>query len=571
MSNPMIEMEQAKMSNSPIATAATSSSSSNGQASGTPIPSLNASVNNSNAAIAVHAHSGNIGVASHQPQQHVTTQQINASTSNSSGQIVLQPAATATTAPPSSGMIHSSVPPNAINSSKISSNETSTASTSTPQSNGNIKGNGKNLSIYTNSSYKVNSSTSIITNATSTTNSNTTNHNKNNKPTSGGAVVGNTIGKNINTLSQSQMSRQSPNPKINKNNNNIFDTKPVILSEDEKMKRFFTLLSARQKFTTTVDNTTTRGKGKGIASSSNHEIGPTVPQSLSRRILNKQGVNYMDENVTSLLSGAADRFLATILQQSLICRDRRLLGEEMAKKERKSIHKMKKRRRDERKREEAKKQKLEKELETAIQKSTTTTTGKKNTVKKNNSSSAVTSELIHDVEKAFGGDEDNNYRDEEMEYYDKNLNLDDKDEGGANEQAIDDDTSDEDENDEDDDDEFKETLQLRDVVRPLDAWGISLTGKIGLTATPYNNADVIKNHQEIAPDDDSNADAEGDLDGNGDYEDDDDISMSGASATGSSKTHISDKKRILSPKGSNLKSPSKPRKVQTPNIDASNK
>jgi hypothetical protein len=56
---------------------------------------------------------------------------------------------------------------------------------------------------------------------------------------------------------------------------------------------------------------------------------PTVPTSLSRRILNRQGVGYIDGTVGAVVSAAADRFLATVLQQGLACRDERLKGAEL--------------------------------------------------------------------------------------------------------------------------------------------------------------------------------------------------------------------------------------------------
>jgi hypothetical protein len=59
--------------------------------------------------------------------------------------------------------------------------------------------------------------------------------------------------------------------------------------------------------------------------------GPTVPTALSRRLLHRQGVGYLDNTVAATVSAAADRFLATVLQQSVACRDQRLKGIEMAR------------------------------------------------------------------------------------------------------------------------------------------------------------------------------------------------------------------------------------------------
>ncbi|GKY96088.1 hypothetical protein MPSEU_000568900 [Mayamaea pseudoterrestris] len=59
--------------------------------------------------------------------------------------------------------------------------------------------------------------------------------------------------------------------------------------------------------------------------------GPTVPTSLTRRTLQRQGVGYMDTSVAAVVSAAADRFLATIIQQSVVCRNQRLKGLEQAR------------------------------------------------------------------------------------------------------------------------------------------------------------------------------------------------------------------------------------------------
>merc|ERR1711862_891266 len=44
--------------------------------------------------------------------------------------------------------------------------------------------------------------------------------------------------------------------------------------------------------------------------------------------LNKQGVQYIDKNIPNLISLAADHFLANVLHQSSICRDRRVQGQQ---------------------------------------------------------------------------------------------------------------------------------------------------------------------------------------------------------------------------------------------------
>jgi hypothetical protein len=86
-----------------------------------------------------------------------------------------------------------------------------------------------------------------------------------------------------------------------------------VLTEDQLMARFFQRMQRR-------DDTRT-----------DSAAGPTVPTALSRRILQKQGVGYLDNTVGAIASAAADRFLATVLQQAVACRDQRLKGTELAR------------------------------------------------------------------------------------------------------------------------------------------------------------------------------------------------------------------------------------------------
>ena len=53
---------------------------------------------------------------------------------------------------------------------------------------------------------------------------------------------------------------------------------------------------------------------------------PTTPQNLSRRLLHKSSVGYLDDSVPLLTSALSDRFLATVLVQAMACRDRRIEG-----------------------------------------------------------------------------------------------------------------------------------------------------------------------------------------------------------------------------------------------------
>lgn len=192
---------------------------------------------------------------------------------------------------------------------------------------------------------------------------------------------------------------------------------------------------------------------------------PTVPPSLTRRILHKQGVGYADPLVSTIVSSAADRFLATVLSQALVCRDLRFKGESMARKRRREIIRSQRRRMAERKCKEAKRQKLEKEVEEFAK-------GSKN--KKENKK--ISSELGAALEN--GGIEaqfETDSVDEEEDYYEDVHGKIPESELG-NIQNYEEDESDEDDLEDEDDD--RDILQFRDLVRPLEAWGFSLVGKI---------------------------------------------------------------------------------------------
>mmetsp|Transcript_3752 Transcript_3752/g.5527 ORF Transcript_3752/g.5527 Transcript_3752/m.5527 type:complete len:338 (-) Transcript_3752:347-1360(-) len=78
-------------------------------------------------------------------------------------------------------------------------------------------------------------------------------------------------------------------------------------SEDDKLRIFLTMLQRRDD------------------SQAHVLTAPTVPTSLSRRILQRQGVAYLDSTVATLVSASADRFLHSLLLQVKQSRDQRLL------------------------------------------------------------------------------------------------------------------------------------------------------------------------------------------------------------------------------------------------------
>lgn len=237
---------------------------------------------------------------------------------------------------------------------------------------------------------------------------------------------------------------------------------------------------------------------------------PTVPPSLTRRILNKQGVGFSDPLVSTIISSAADRFLATILSQSLVCRDRRLKGEDLAKKEQRELERSKKRRRAERDMFASKRQKLEKELEDFAKGPSAGVSSKKDSRK-------VSSDLAKVLEK--GGldtviDKDSIHAEEN--YYEK------LEKGGeeVNEpKGYEEDEVDYEESDDDDDD--RDILQLRDLARPLEAWNMSLAGKL-LASEPSKK---VASDRPLNEEDEENLVVDGEDEG--DEEDEDVVATSG--------------------------------------------
>lgn len=256
------------------------------------------------------------------------------------------------------------------------------------------------------------------------------------------------------------------------------------IAQDERLRKFFTRLK---------------------------DTKPTVPPSLTRRILNKQGVGFADPLVSTIVSSAADQFIATVLSQALVCRDRRLKGEELARKEKREVERVEKRRRAEERSIESKKQKLEKELEEMVKK------GSKSSQNKDKASR----ELIHLLEtntfdkvgkKDCIDDEEDHYKDQKSAMHSG------KDDDSSGNQSYEEDEFDNDESDEED--EEKDLLHLRDLVRPLRVWGFSLSGKMGLATEQKASNKTSKDKSLEHNDDDDGLD--GDIDGVDAVDDEDD-------------------------------------------------
>jgi len=111
-----------------------------------------------------------------------------------------------------------------------------------------------------------------------------------------------------------------------------------LLEEDDKILAFLTRLNESSGVATaaaseTPDDQDTPPVNTDMTAAINSNT--TVPVALTRRILNRQGVGFMPgSHVDTMVSLAADHFLASVLQQALICQRRRLEGEAMVKKDR---------------------------------------------------------------------------------------------------------------------------------------------------------------------------------------------------------------------------------------------
>ncbi|KAL3945555.1 MAG: hypothetical protein SGBAC_000379 [Bacillariaceae sp.] len=206
--------------------------------------------------------------------------------------------------------------------------------------------------------------------------------------------------------------------------------------------------------------------------------GPTVPTALARRMLHRQGVGYLDDTVGAVISASADRFLATVLQQGIACRDQRLKGMVLAK-EAKRQRKRHMQHYDEetidrkRRREQSEENREKEHLAAiaageALSKKGGKADDKRKKKKKGEEAPAPTNGAAKKSAKK-DDDDDASYDsiDEEEGYY-RNNNQ-DTDSSHLN-------------NSKNDEDEEDDTILLRDLQRPLEAWKFNLLGKESLEA-----------------------------------------------------------------------------------------
>jgi hypothetical protein len=253
--------------------------------------------------------------------------------------------------------------------------------------------------------------------------------------------------------------------------------------EDMQMQRFFHRLQAR-------DDT------RPDASS-----GPTVPTALSRRILQKQGVGYLDDTVAAVVSASADRFLATVLHQAAACRDQRLKGAELAQEaarhRKRHMQHYEADSDDRQRRKEEKEKKRQKANLVAVEAAEVLTKSGKTPAKEGDptaNKSKKKKKVVVEDNLTNGrkpkphpeDDDDDSYDsvDEEEDYY-RNYYGDDNGNDGK-----------------DDEEEDDETLILRDIARPLEAWDFHLTGKEGMYHRPEDSEDEA----DISDEDDDNDD-----------------------------------------------------------------
>jgi len=279
---------------------------------------------------------------------------------------------------------------------------------------------------------------------------------------------------------------------------------------------------------------------------------PTIPSALSRRILHKSGVGYLDNSLPLILSAMSDRFLATILVQAKACRDRRLEGYKATIKERKRRNKHRKLVLKERlSRDKKYKEELGKKrsmMESAVMDA-------KELLEKDNNKKGNSSSSGGEDKTLFGLSEEERqavkeYKkqaadvDAEEEYYNKYY-------GKGEDGNLDLDNISSDEEDDEDDELVVDTdLKLRDLVRPLGAWGFDLTGKLGFTDEQVDDSDG--DEYELV--DNTNEDGGG-SDDDEDEDQDDNVSYSDSSDMGTT-----DDDEGTGPKSPKKKKPPSPKK-----------
>lgn len=235
--------------------------------------------------------------------------------------------------------------------------------------------------------------------------------------------------------------------------------------------------------------------------------GPTVPTALSRRMLHRQGAGYYDGTVAAITSAAADRFLATVLQQAVACRDQRLKGAVVS---RQSARKRIRHRRqyqeitDDRRRRKDERAALREEInlaaiaaEDALKQKSSSAAGKIGDATAEDGAAAAGSPP-KSKKKKKGADaaplNGNKKRASDLSEDEASYDSIDEEEEYYSQFYSDDEGNDSAESEDDEDDEM---MILRDMVRPLEAWDFHMSGKMDM------NWDTLHDKREGSRDDQS--------------------------------------------------------------------
>lgn len=308
-------------------------------------------------------------------------------------------------------------------------------------------------------------------------------------------------------------------------------------AEDAQMSRFLRLLQ---------ESRDDQQPGEAI-------FGPTVPTSLSRREINRQGVGFADTAVAAVVSAAADRFLASVLQQSIPCRDQRLKGMEVARqaaRERKRFRQKYERGIDERKRRKMQETKKRNAANQTAIRNAEELDNKTNAAKRKADSEAETNGSARTAANGVQAQR------ELIEASDINYDsVDEEDKLYMEHHAAFDDNNDDNNMNSDDEDDEDEVLILGDVARPLRAWGFHVDGRLTSDIlTAVKPLPVASKDNTVVPDDDvveddttnSQIQENGDLSNNQQADGD---SKGKPTTTPNSSNHCTPTKRSTPPKG----------------------
>jgi hypothetical protein len=295
--------------------------------------------------------------------------------------------------------------------------------------------------------------------------------------------------------------------------NNVFRQSrniKAMYGTDAKLQAFLHLLPSSLSRTTTKSS---RSNSHGLGAEAEVLPFTSVPPSMARRTLQAQGVSFLDAQIATIASIAADKFIATLLAQAIACRSHRLKGGDVIRMQQaeqqdyqlrrrtESINRLSERKRKEQSQLDAKrelirahrawvianrdKSKRKKDpiasLQHTMMNAFDTVRSMEFGAEKSNKATGPTSKSIKKPDKLIGEADDKENKEDNFEtaYGDNedSLFLHGDETDGIAQRGFDGETGEEEE-----EDESRFSLQIRDVVNPLLAWGVNLTGKIGVAA-----------------------------------------------------------------------------------------